>query len=174
MFCSCRAAVRGWCKSFARQNGPRPVQHGGGVESDISASRLESTDDRSKRCSCHKRDLGAPEWPPACPAWGGVELVAVLHSIRTAFLADDAILLACHSCHCLRDSVDDFIRFIGIDFVRACCRRYSAKKSSISSTIMQWRQGRSSSCCWDMNHLRFDLDQCAACECRTMEAYLNV
>jgi hypothetical protein len=40
--------------------GPRPVQHGGGVESDISASRLESTDDRSKRCSCHKRDLGDP------------------------------------------------------------------------------------------------------------------
>jgi hypothetical protein len=39
---------------------PRPVQHGGGVESDISASRLESTDDRSKRCSGQKRDLGDP------------------------------------------------------------------------------------------------------------------
>ena len=32
-------------------------------------------------------------------------------------LANDAILLTCQFCDCLRDRVDDFIRFIGIDFV---------------------------------------------------------
>ena len=42
MFCSCRAAVR--VARMHRRMTPRPVQHGGGVESDISASRLEPTD----------------------------------------------------------------------------------------------------------------------------------
>jgi hypothetical protein len=32
-------------------------------------------------------------------------------------LANDAILLTRQFCDCLRDRVDDFIRFIGIDFV---------------------------------------------------------
>jgi hypothetical protein len=32
-------------------------------------------------------------------------------------LPDEASLLARQFCDCLRDSVDDFIRFAGIDFV---------------------------------------------------------
>jgi hypothetical protein len=57
-------------------------------------------------------------------------------------LADDPILLARQLCDGLGDGIDHFVRFTGIDLepaVAGC----SAKKSSISSTIMQWRQGRS-------------------------------
>jgi hypothetical protein len=39
------------------------------------------------------------------------------HQLLNHLLADDAILLARQFCDCLRDRVDDFIRFIGIDFV---------------------------------------------------------
>ena len=39
------------------------------------------------------------------------------HQVFDQLLADDAILLARQFCDCLRDRVDDFIRFIGIDFV---------------------------------------------------------
>ena len=38
------------------------------------------------------------------------------HQLLNHLLADDAILLACHFCECLSDSVDDFICFSGIDF----------------------------------------------------------
>jgi hypothetical protein len=39
------------------------------------------------------------------------------HQLLDHLLADDAILLARQFCDCLRDRVDDFICFIGIDFV---------------------------------------------------------
>jgi hypothetical protein len=39
------------------------------------------------------------------------------HQLLNHLPADDAILLACQFCDCLRDRVDNFIRFIGIDFV---------------------------------------------------------
>jgi hypothetical protein len=38
------------------------------------------------------------------------------HQLLDHLLADDAILLACHSCDRLRDRVDDFICFLGVDF----------------------------------------------------------
>ena len=38
------------------------------------------------------------------------------HQLLDHLLADDAILLARQFCDSLRDRVDDFIRFIGIDF----------------------------------------------------------
>ena len=42
---------------------------------------------------------------------------------RVKVLADDAILLARQFCDCLRDRVDDFIRFISIDFLQDIRRR---------------------------------------------------
>ena len=39
------------------------------------------------------------------------------HQLLNQLLADDAILLARQFCDCLRDRVDDFICFGGIDFV---------------------------------------------------------
>ena len=39
------------------------------------------------------------------------------HQLLDHLLADDPILLACQFCDCLRDRVDDFICFIGIDRV---------------------------------------------------------
>jgi hypothetical protein len=39
------------------------------------------------------------------------------HQLLDQLLADDAILLTRQFCDCLRDRVDNFIRFIGIDFV---------------------------------------------------------
>ncbi len=84
--------------------------------------------------------MHAPMTPPAFQGECGIEL-PVLHSIRTAvgrrfttklgvvvhnlahqllnhLRADDAVLLARQFCDCLRDRVDHFIGFIGIDFVR--------------------------------------------------------
>ena len=40
-----------------------------------------------------------------------------LHQLFDQLLADDPILLARQFCDCLRDRVDDFICFIGIDLV---------------------------------------------------------
>jgi hypothetical protein len=44
------------------------------------------------------------------------------HQLLNQLLADEAILLARQFCDCLRDRVDHFIFFIGIDFVPARCR----------------------------------------------------
>jgi hypothetical protein len=44
----------------------------------------------------------------------------LLHQLLDHLLADDAILLARQFCDCLGDCVDNFVRFSGIDFVRAC------------------------------------------------------
>ena len=38
------------------------------------------------------------------------------HQLLDHLLPDDAILLARQFCDCLRDRIDDFICFIGIDF----------------------------------------------------------
>ena len=39
------------------------------------------------------------------------------HQMLNHLLADDAILLACQFCDCLRDRINDFICFRYIDFV---------------------------------------------------------
>ena len=65
------------------------------------------------------------------------------HQLLDHLLADDTILPACQFCDRLRNRVDHVICFTGIDFVDPAAAGYSAKKSSISSTIRQWRQGRS-------------------------------
>ena len=59
------------------------------------------------------------------------------HQMFDHLLTDDAILLACQFCDRLRDRVDQFICFAGIDLSEPAVAGYSAKKSSISSTIMQ-------------------------------------
>ena len=46
----------------------------------------------------------------------GVVVHYLSHQLLDHLLADDAILLARQFCDCLRDSVDDFICFSGIDF----------------------------------------------------------
>ena len=67
----------------------------------------------------------------------GVVLHYLLHQLLDHLLPDYTVLLARQFGDCLRDRVDDFVGFTGIDFVRAGVAGYSAKKSSISSTIMQ-------------------------------------
>ena len=47
----------------------------------------------------------------------GVVVHDLVHQLLDHLLADDAILLACQFCDCLRDRVNDFICFSGIDFV---------------------------------------------------------
>ena len=47
----------------------------------------------------------------------GVVVHYLPHQLLDHLLADDAILLARQFCDCLRDRVDDFICFSGIDFV---------------------------------------------------------
>jgi hypothetical protein len=51
------------------------------------------------------------------PAKLGVVVHYLPHQLLDHLLADDAILLARQFCDRLRDRVDDFIGFIGIDFV---------------------------------------------------------
>jgi hypothetical protein len=41
----------------------------------------------------------------------------LLHQLLNQLLANDAILLARQFCDCLRDRINDFIGFTGIDFV---------------------------------------------------------
>ena len=47
----------------------------------------------------------------------GVVVHYLPHQMLDHLLPDDAILLARQFCDCLRDRVDHFICFIGIDFV---------------------------------------------------------
>ena len=47
----------------------------------------------------------------------GVVVHYLPHQLLDHLLADDAILLARQFCDRLRDRVDDFICFVGIDFV---------------------------------------------------------
>ena len=51
------------------------------------------------------------------PAKLGVVVHNLAHQLLNQLLADDPILLARQFCDRLRDCVDDFICFIGIDFV---------------------------------------------------------
>ena len=71
----------------------------------------------------------------------GVVIHYLPHQLLDHLLADEAILLARHFCDRLGDRINDFVCFGGIDFIRAGGRGYSARKSSISSTIIQWRLG---------------------------------
>ena len=50
------------------------------------------------------------------------------HQMLDHLLPDEPILLACQFSDCLRNSVDDFVGFTGINFVRACCRRIVGKE----------------------------------------------
>jgi hypothetical protein len=52
----------------------------------------------------------------------GVVVHYLPHQLINHLLADDAILLARQFSDRLRDRVDDFIRFIGINFIPARCR----------------------------------------------------
>ena len=47
----------------------------------------------------------------------GVMMHYLPHQLLNHLLADDAILLARQFCDCLRDRINDFICFRGIDFV---------------------------------------------------------
>ena len=47
----------------------------------------------------------------------GIVIHNLAHQLLDHLLTDDAILLTRHFCDRLRDRVDDFIRFIGVDFV---------------------------------------------------------
>ena len=44
------------------------------------------------------------------------KLTVVVHYLAHQLLNQDPILLAGQFCDCLRDRVDDFVRFVGIDF----------------------------------------------------------
>ena len=66
----------------------------------------------------------------------------LLHQLLDHLLADNAILLTRQFCDCFCDCVDHLVGFSGINFVsEPAVAGCSAKKSSISSTIIQWRQG---------------------------------
>ena len=108
--------------------GPPLVQVGGGVELVPCSSRPERPSVPRARADCGGRLFTAKL---------GVVVHYLLHQLLDHLLADDAILLARQFCDRLRDRVDHFVGFIGVDFVDAAVAGYSAKKSSISSTIMQ-------------------------------------
>jgi hypothetical protein len=60
------------------------------------------------------------------------ELAVVVHDLAhqllNHLLTDDAILLARQFCDRLRDRINHFIRFRGIDFVGVCCCRVFGKE----------------------------------------------
>ena len=87
---------------------PRPVQHGGGVE---LVAVLQST--RTPSVLRVRADCGGRLFTAKL----AVIVHYLPHQLLDHLLADDAILLARQFCDCLRDRVDDFICFIGIDFV---------------------------------------------------------
>ena len=96
-------------------------------------------------CSCRAHfarcALAPTNAPPGCPAWGwgrigpvlkstradcgghlftaklGVVVHYLPHQMLNHLLPDDAALLARQFCDCLRDRINDFICFRGIDFV---------------------------------------------------------
>jgi hypothetical protein len=47
----------------------------------------------------------------------GVVMHNLAHQLLNHLLADDAALLARQFCDCLRDRINDFICFLGVDFV---------------------------------------------------------
>ena len=92
---------------FAPPNRGRPVQAGGGS----NCPALQSTRTPSVlrvRADCGGRLLAAKL---------SVVLHNLVHQLFDHLLANDAILLAGQFCDCLRDRINDFIGFIGIDFV---------------------------------------------------------
>ena len=87
---------------------PRPVQHGGGVELALCSSRLEPPSVLRLRADCGGRLFTAKL---------AVVVHYLPHQLLDHLLTDDAILLARQFCDCLRDRINDFICFRGIDFV---------------------------------------------------------
>ena len=81
---------------------PRPVHHGGRVELPRAPSVLHV------RADCGSRLFTAKL---------GVVVHYLSHQLLDHLLADHAILLARQFCDCLRDRINDFICFRGIDFV---------------------------------------------------------
>ena len=86
---------------------PRPVQHGGRVELPQRSSRPERPSVLRARADCEGRLFTAI-------------LSVVMHNLAPQLLdhllADEPILLARQLCDCLRDRIDDFICFRGVDF----------------------------------------------------------
>jgi len=52
------------------------------------------------------------------------------HQLLDHLLADGPILLACQFCDCLGDRVDDFVRFLVVDFIPARCRSLRLARKS--------------------------------------------
>jgi hypothetical protein len=85
---------------------PRPVQHRGGVELDPCLRRFEPPSVHRVRTGCGRGLL---------PAKLGIVVHYLPHQVLNHFLADEPVLLTCQFCDRLRDCVDDFIRFSGVD-----------------------------------------------------------
>ena len=86
--------------------GPPPCPGWGGVELVPCSTRSEPPSVLRVRADCGGRLFTAKL---------GVVVHYLPHQLFDHLLADDAILLARQFCDCLRDRVDDFICFIGID-----------------------------------------------------------
>ena len=91
------APARGW-----------PIQRGRGVELDPLLPVDPKPSVLHVRTACGGRLFSAKL---------GVVVHYLPHQLLDHVLADEAILLARQFCDRLRDCVDDFICFIGIDFV---------------------------------------------------------
>ena len=119
MFCSCRQ-LRGRVLAALPMT-PRPVQPGPGVELLPRPSRPQPRSVLRVRADCERRLFTAKL---------GIITHDCTHKVFDHLLPDDAILLVRQFRDRLRDCVDDFICFIGIDFSGAAVAGYSAKKSS--------------------------------------------
>ena len=86
---------------------PRPVQHGGGVELEPTSSRPEPPSVLHIRADCGGRFFTAKF---------GVVVHYLAHQLLNQLLSNDPILLARQFCDRLRDRINDFICFRGIDF----------------------------------------------------------
>ena len=106
MFCHYFGEIR--CLLLRRPMTPRPVQHGGGVELDPVLRSSGPPSVLHMRADCGGRLFTAKL---------AVVVHYLPHQLLDHLLADDAILLARQFCDGLRDRVDDFIRFTGIDLV---------------------------------------------------------
>ena len=87
---------------------PAGFQHGCGIELVPCSSRPEPPSVLRMRADCGGRLFTAKL---------GVVVHNLAHQLLNHLLPDDAILLARQFCNCLRDRINDFICFRGIDFV---------------------------------------------------------
>ena len=86
---------------------PRPVQRGGRVELPQRSSRPERPSVLRVRADCGSRFFTAK----LC-----IVVHNLAHQLLNHLLPDDATLLARQFCDCLRDRINDFIGFLGVDF----------------------------------------------------------